>query len=70
MFNIGDFWRMILSREPELILHAYNSLPNEDEKQSVHDHLISMVTEPDWSEPQRVSAQAALEALQDNSQQN
>lgn len=65
MFDIEDFWAAILSREPEQIREAYASLPNADEQQAVLAHLTRMVTEPDWAEPQRISAQAALDALQD-----
>jgi hypothetical protein len=36
---------------------------NPAEQAAVHAHLTRMATEAGWSEPQRASAQAALDAL-------
>ncbi|MBN1562973.1 MAG: hypothetical protein JXA10_03995 [Anaerolineae bacterium] len=58
------FWSQLLSRDVEKIRAAWDSLAA-DEKTAVHVHLTNMVTEDDWTEPQRVSAQAALDALKD-----
>lgn len=58
------FWAEMLSREAERVVAAWQTLAA-DEQQAVWNHLERMVTEPDWSEPQRLSAQAALAALHD-----
>jgi len=55
-------WEMLLSREPERILAAYNALPA-DQKRAVLDHLEKMVSEPGWQFEERISAQAALDAI-------
>jgi len=55
-------WEMLLSREPERILAAYKALPF-DQKRVVLDHLEKMVSEPGWQVEQRISAQAALDAI-------
>ena len=55
-------WEMLLSREPERILAAYKSLPA-DQKSGVLDHLEQMACEPGWQFEQRISAQAALDAI-------
>lgn len=57
-------WAELLSREPERILRALESLPGEDRRR-IQDHLERMATEPGWHPPQRESARAALEALRD-----
>ena len=55
-------WEMLLSREPDRILVAYKTLPA-DQKRVVLDHLEQMVCEPGWQFEQRISAQAALDAI-------
>jgi hypothetical protein len=57
-----NIWELLLSREPALIMAAYGSLTAE-EKKSVLEHLHRMVTESGWQPAQRLSAQAALEAI-------
>lgn len=56
-------WTGILSRDPGRI-HETWELLNADEKASVHAHLVAMATETGWTAPQRVSAQFALDALE------
>lgn len=57
------FWAEILSRDTEKIQAAFERLGDEDEKQAILNHLTRMATEEDWSEPQRLSAQYALDVL-------
>lgn len=60
------FWGEILSREAARTRQAFESLSDAEERQAVLAHLQKMATEAGWAEPQRVSAQAALDALRDN----
>ena len=64
MSDPAIFWSNILSRDAEKIRTTWESLAD-DEKSAVYHHLMDMVTEDDWTEPQRISAQAALDALKD-----
>ncbi len=65
MYELEEFWADLLSREPEKVLAAWKSL-NGDEEAAVYIHLMQMASEENWSEPQRLSAGAALEVLQDH----
>ncbi len=58
------FWANMLSRDSETIRATWENL-TVDEKTAVYTHITRMVTEEDWAEPQRLSAQAALDALHD-----
>jgi hypothetical protein len=62
--DLEVFWSNILSRDAERIRAAWEKLAD-DEKTTVYNHLTRMITEDDWTEPQRISAQAALDALKD-----
>lgn len=55
-------WETLLSREPDRILLAYESL-QPDQKLAVLEHLEKMVSESGWQPEQRNSAQAALDAI-------
>lgn len=57
-------WAGILSRNPDKIRETWHTL-NAEEQAAVHTHLQRMATEEDWTEPQRISARTALEALSD-----
>ena len=61
--SLESFWDDLLSRSRELILAAYNSL-EKGEQAAVLAHLRRMLDEPDWHAEQRLSALAALEALE------
>jgi hypothetical protein len=61
---LDDLWAALLSRRPEQVRLAYRSLDAEQQR-SVRAHMLRMVHEPGWHDEQRRSAQAALEALQD-----
>jgi hypothetical protein len=61
---LEDFWDKILSRQPEQIRKAFMSLRS-DEQQSVLTHIKHMATDPGWHPEQRLSAQAAIEALKE-----
>jgi hypothetical protein len=65
--NEGDeqlerLWDALLSRQPDLIKAANNSLRANDQK-AVLAHLKRMISEAGWQPEQRQSAQAALEVL-------
>jgi hypothetical protein len=60
--GFSNIWEVLLSREPILITAAYSSL-TADQKRAVLEHLEKMVSEPGWQPGQRVSAQAALDAI-------
>ncbi len=60
---LENFWGEILSRDAERTRRAFVALQDAEQRQSVLDHLQKMVSEDGWAEPQRVSAQHALNAL-------
>ncbi|PJF41678.1 MAG: hypothetical protein CUN55_11600 [Phototrophicales bacterium] len=62
---LEQFWADILSRNAELIRHAFEMLEDIQERQAVLAHLSKMATEEGWAESQRISAQAALRVLKD-----
>ncbi len=62
MTNPEELWAGILSRRAVHILAAWHTLDAE-ERTAVYAHLVRMATEEGWTEPQRVSAQAALDVL-------
>ena len=55
-------WQSLLSRDREQILEAWELLNNE-ERESVRDHLTRMTQDEGWTEPQRESARIALDVL-------
>lgn len=57
-------WAAILSRDPEQVRAAWDTLAV-CEQEAVYAHLQRMAREPGWTEPQRRSAETALEALRD-----
>jgi len=57
-------WEVLLSRDPKRILLAFESLQSV-QKKAVREHLQKMVAEPGWQPEQRISAQAALDAIPD-----
>jgi hypothetical protein len=62
--DIELIWDDILSREPERVLMRYNTLlPGE--KMSVLEHLKCMRDEIGWHPEQRISAQIALDIIED-----
>jgi hypothetical protein len=62
--HLENLWDSLLSRETHLIRAAYASL-TEDEQAAVLAHLQRMAVEDGWHPQQRLSAQAALDALDD-----
>lgn len=62
--NFNNVWEMILSRQSEVIRQAFNRL-DEEEQNTVLEHLQRMQSESGWQPSQRESAQAALEAILD-----
>jgi hypothetical protein len=65
--NIEDLWDQLLSRQPELIRAAFESLAPK-EQQDVLVHLQRMISETGWHPEQVTSARAALDALEANSE--
>ena len=61
--SIEDLWDELLSRQPELVRTAFSSLDS-DERAAVLAHLQRIVSEAGWHPEQRLSAQAALDALE------
>ena len=60
--ELDIFWENMLSRDPARVREAWDTLTVE-ERVAIHAHLVRMSTEEGWTEPQRLSAQAALDAL-------
>jgi hypothetical protein len=61
-------WNDLLSRQPELIRAAFDSLDKPTQK-AVFSHLQRMVNEDGWQSEQRASAKAAIRALETQSNQ-
>jgi len=59
-----SIWEVLLSRDPRRILLTFESL-QPVQKKAVREHLQKMVAETGWQPEQRVSAQAALDAIPD-----
>ena len=57
-----DLWDSLLSRYPKRIWEAFAAL-DIDQQQVVLEHLERMIHEPGWQPEQRISAQAALDAI-------
>jgi hypothetical protein len=60
--NLEILWELLLSRQPEEVLKAFNRLTRQ-EQVAVTAHLQRMATEIGWHPEQRRSALAALAAL-------
>jgi len=57
------FWDAILSREPDQIVKAFQPLDPDSRRRTLV-HLRRMAEEEGWQSMQRISALAALDALQ------
>jgi len=62
-------WNALLSRQPELIRKAFESLDLTSRKNIIA-HLQNMVNEPGWQPEQRISAKDALQALENHMDQD
>jgi len=60
--KLEALWDGLLSRQPQRIRDAYQSLTR-DEKIAVYAHLQRMTSEAGWHPEQVLSAQKALEVL-------
>ncbi|OGO36351.1 MAG: hypothetical protein A2W35_03325 [Chloroflexi bacterium RBG_16_57_11] len=60
--DLEYLWEALLSRRSGQVQVAFNSL-DEERKAAVYSHLQRMASEPGWHPEQRLSAQAALDAL-------
>jgi len=63
MNDLEGLWDNLLSRDPERVRRQWRDL-NAEERQAVLDHLARMVSEEGWLPMQRLSAQAALDAIE------
>jgi hypothetical protein len=61
--SLEALWEQLLSRQAEQVRGAFSCLTAQ-EKESVLAHLRRMASEAGWHPEQRLSAQAALEAIQ------
>ena len=66
--QLEGLWEDLLSRQPELIWAAFDSLDKPSQK-AVFTHLQRMVSEVGWQPEQQVSAKAAIQALETQSEQ-
>lgn len=62
--DLEALWAALLGRDAAQIHAAWASL-DRTERLAVYAHLKRMASEPGWAEPQRQSAQAALDVLGD-----
>ncbi len=65
MNEFEELWDRLLSRDPELILPAFNSM-QPDEQGLILTHLSRMIEEEGWQPSQRESARTALEVIHKN----
>ncbi len=61
--SLENLWEQLLSRIPSQVQKAFAGL-SPQEREAVLAHLERMVGGPGWHREQRISARAALEALQ------
>jgi len=66
--QLEQLWDELLSRKPERVRAAYNSLDLPGQK-AVLTHLQHVATEVGWQPEQRQSALAAIQALEGQSKQ-
>ena len=57
------FWGEILSRDTNRIQTAFEMVTEEKERTTLIKHLYAMTTESGWADPQRISAQSALDSI-------
>ncbi len=62
--DIETLWQALLSQMPDQIQAAWETL-NGEERIAIYIHLKRMASEDGWTEPQRISAQSALDVLGD-----
>jgi hypothetical protein len=60
--NADQIWDHLLSRQPDLIMKAFQQL-NTTDKKNVILHLQRMISESGWHEEQKISAEIALTNL-------
>jgi len=66
--QLEGLWNDLLSRQPELIQAAFDSL-DEPAQKTVLSHLERMVSDPGWQLEQVASAKAAIHLLENRSDQ-
>jgi len=67
--QLEQLWNDLLSRQPELIREAFEALDFPSQK-IVIDHLQKMAKESGWQPEQRTSANVALQALENQMNQD
>ena len=60
---LDEFWGDLLSEEPLRIMAAWSTL-DANEQAAIFDHLSHMAADDGWADVQKVAAQAALYAIQ------
>lgn len=60
---LDEFWADLLSEEPLRIMAVWSTM-NADEQAIIFDHLSRMAADEGWADVQKVAAQAALDAIQ------
>jgi len=60
---LDEFWGDLLSEEPLRIIAVWSTL-NPEEQAIIFAHLGHMAADEGWAEVQKVAAQAALDAIQ------
>ncbi len=65
--KLEELWEDLLSGQPEKVRVAYAALET-SERKAVLAHLQRMSTEPGWQPEQRLSAKAALVALENQAE--
>ena len=61
---LEKFWGELLSRDAARALAAFKTLKDPKEREAIVSHLQAMASEAGWTEPQRISAKHALDAIQ------
>jgi hypothetical protein len=59
---VESFWENLLSRQPDLVRFAINSVDKTTRKQVI-EHLREIIVEEGWHPEQVISARTALEIL-------
>lgn len=66
--QIEYLWENLLSRQPDLIRATFVAL-NDSDRKAVLAHLRRMAKETGWQAEQKISAEAAIQALETQSKQ-
>lgn len=67
--SLENLWDGLLSRQPGLVRATFSTLDTEA-RAEIFAHLQRIVSEAGWHPEQRLSAQSALDALEDFEEMN